>query len=79
MALLRNPEKQLRLQTVCARGGVAEWDPHSQELLGVYDLNIGESRIKLCTMSRSYICTFISLSSEFRVFDSHTKVMIGSF
>ena len=79
MALLRNPEKQLRLQTVCARGGVAEWDPHSQELLGAYDLNIGESRIKLCSMNRHYICTFSSLSSEFRVFDSQTKVLIGSF
>ena len=29
MTIQRNPQKQLRLTTVCARGTVAEWDPET--------------------------------------------------
>lgn len=69
--------KELRLVTVCTRGTLAEWDPTTQELMGVYDLAIGEGRLKLCVMNKKYVATL--QATEFKVFDMATKQLIGSF
>ena len=81
MSLYRNQtDKDLRLMSVCSRGTVAEWGAESHELLAVHaGLDLGQSKIKLCTISKHYIATFSSSASEFRVFDVSTKSLIGKF
>jgi len=55
--------KELRLLSVCAKGTVAEWDPITFDLLAVYELAIGQGRIKICVMNKRYIATYQSINS----------------
>ena len=68
-----------RLVSVCKRGVFAEWDPSSNELLAVTDLDIGENKIKLCSIQSSHIVTQSAEAHEFRVFDMGSKKMIRQF
>jgi hypothetical protein len=66
--------------SVCSRGTVAEWGAESHDLLAVHEgLDLGESRVKLCSISKHYIVTFSSSAAEFRVFDISTKGLVGKF
>ena len=62
MSLYRNQtDKDLRLMSVCSRGTVAEWGAESHELLAVHaGIDLGQSKVKLCTISKHYIATFSS-------------------
>lgn len=80
MSLYRNQsEKDLRLMTICGRGTVAEWGAESHELLAIHAVDLDETKIRLCAISKHYIVTFSSAAAEFRVFDISTKSLIGKF
>ena len=49
-----------KLVTICGRGTVAEWDIGTQDLLAVFNLAVGEGRVKLCVANKRYICTYQS-------------------
>jgi hypothetical protein len=57
--LLRNKvDKELRLVSVCAKGIVAEWNVETHELQSVARLELGEGKLKFCTITKNYIVTF---------------------
>jgi hypothetical protein len=57
--LLRNKvDKELRLISVCSKGVVAEWSVESHELQSVTQLELRDGKLKLCSLTKSYIVTF---------------------
>ena len=57
--LLRNKvDKELRLVSICAKGIVAEWNVETHELQSVAQLELGDGKLKLCSITKSYIVTF---------------------
>ena len=68
-----------RLFTMCSRGLLAEWDPATSELLGVNELDVGEGKVRMCTISATQIITYQSEAKEFKMFDINSKQLIRQF
>ena len=70
---------ETELQTLCARGVLAQWSSDSGELLTITQLDYQRGKSSLAVIDPTKIVAYLSDLRQFRVFNLETKQVVSSF